>query len=102
MFALIVKKRIFSISAIIFGIIVSLIKYWNEKKLAELLIIIIPSTLFLIDIFYSEYISNAIESVGVFSPENTVTDNEEKQKLSKTKNERENKIKYFDKYEKKI
>ena len=79
-----------------------MIKYWNEKKLAEFLIIIIPSTLYIIDIFYSEYISNANESIGALPPENTVTEDEEKLKLSKTKSEGENKIKYSGKYEKKI
>ena len=74
-----------------------MIKYWNE-----FLIIIIPSTLYIIDIFYSEYISNANESIGALPPENTVTEDEEKLKLSKTKSEGENKIKYSGKYEKKI
>ena len=79
-----------------------MIKYWNEKKLAELLIIIIPSTLYIIDIFYSEYISNANESIGALPPKNTVTEDEEKLKLPKTKSEGENKKKYSGKYEKKI
>ena len=72
------------------------------KKFDELLIINIPSALFLIDIFYSEYISNAIESIGSFPSKNTVTEDEEKQKLSKAKNEGENKRRYADKYEKKF